>query len=115
MFAGGCVQAPLGQHQALHWPSSNDVRLDNLVDVRFGDVSIPNGVGINHKIRAVFALVETTRLVSPHSALKPALSQLLLEQLLQFRLACGIAASPRISRRALVAAYENVFLELGHG
>ena len=33
---------------------------------------------------------------------------------LQLRLAGGVAASARISWRALVAAYENMFFELGH-
>jgi hypothetical protein len=114
MFARSCIQAAISQHQAFHWLSPNDVRLDNLVDVRFGDVSIPNGIGINYKIRAVFALVEAARLVSPHSALESTFRQFLFEEFLQFRLAGGIAASPRIPRRALVAAYEDVFLELRH-
>jgi hypothetical protein len=39
----------------------------------------------------------------------------LLEELLQFRLPAGITTSPRMSRRTLIAANEDVLLELWHG
>ena len=114
MFAGGSIQAGVGQHQAPHGLSTDDVRFDDVVNVGFGDVSVPHGIGIDHDIRAVLALIETARLIGPHFAFEAAFCQFLFEQFLQHRLAAGIATSPRISGRALIAAYEDMFFELRH-
>jgi hypothetical protein len=115
VFARCRIQAFVGQHQALDWFAANDVRVDDLFYVGLGDVSVPDGVGIDDEVRAVLALIETARLVGPHFALEAALRELLLEYFLQFCLAGGIAAASGILGRPLVAAYENVFFELGHG
>jgi hypothetical protein len=114
VFARGGVQAFIGQSKALDWSAADDVGLDDLVDIGLGDVSIPHGLGIDDEVRAVLALIETAGLVGSHFAFEAAFCQLLLEKFLQFRLAGWITASPRISGRALVAADEDVFLELGH-
>jgi hypothetical protein len=90
------------------------VGFDDLVDVSLGDVSIPHGLGIDDEVRAVLALIETAGLVGSYFAFESALCQFLLEEFLQLRLAGGIAASPWISGRALVAAYEDVLFEFGH-
>ena len=115
MFARCCIQAIVREHQALDWLAADDVRFDDLVDVGLGDVSIPDGVGIDHEIWAMLALIEAAGLVGSHFAFEAAFGQLLLEEFLQVRVTGGVAASPRMSRRALVAAHENVFFELGHG
>jgi hypothetical protein len=115
VFTGGRVQAAVGQHKALDRFAADDVRFDDFVDVGLGDVSIPHGIWIDHEVRAVLTLVETARLVGPNFTFEAPFGQLLLEQFLQFRLAGGIAASPRISWRALVATYEDVLLKLWHG
>jgi hypothetical protein len=114
MFTSGRIQAFIREHQARDGFSANNVGLDDFVDVSLGDVSVPDGVGIDHEIRAVLTLVETARLVGSHSTLEAAFGQLLFEQFLQFRLAVWVAASPRVTWRALVAAYKNVLFELGH-
>lgn len=114
MFAPGSVQASVSQHQPLDRFATDDVRFDDLIDVSFGDVPIPDGFRIDHEIWAVFALIEAARLVGAHTALESTFRQFLLEQLLQPGLAGRITASSRIPRRPLVAAYENMFLELGH-
>jgi hypothetical protein len=90
------------------------VGVNDFVDVSLGDVSVPNGLGIDNEVRAVFALIETARLVGAHFAFEAAFREFLFEKFLQFRLATGIATSARISRRALVAAYEDMFFKLGH-
>ena len=79
MFTRGCIQAAIGQHQSLNWLAADDMRLDNLIDVGLGDMCVPYGIGINHEIRAVFALVETARLVGAHFAFEAPLRQFLLE------------------------------------
>jgi len=114
MFTDGRIQAFFRKHQARDGFPANNVRLDDFVDVSLGDVSVPDGIGIDHEIRAVLTLVETARLVGSHFTLEAAFSQLLFEKLLQFRLAVRIAASPRVTRRALVTAYKNMLFELGH-
>lgn len=114
MFTRGRIEAAIGQHQALHGFAPDDVRFDDFIDVGLGNVSVPDSLGIDHKIWAVFALIEAAGLVSSYSALKSAFRESLLEKFLQFRLPSGIAASSRISRRALVAAYEDVLFKLGH-
>jgi hypothetical protein len=114
VLARSGVQAVVGQQQTLDGFAADDVRLDDFVEVSFGDVSVPDGIRIDHDIRTVLALIEATGLIGAHFALKAAFREFLLEQLLQLRLAAGIAASPRASRRALVAAHENVFFEFRH-
>lgn len=114
MFASGSIQAGVGQHQTLHGFSTDDVRFDDFVNGGCGDVSVPHGIGIDHDIRAVLALIEAAGLISADSSLEAAFCQFLLKQFLQGRLAAGIAASPRISGRALIAAYEDVFFEFRH-
>jgi hypothetical protein len=62
----------------------------------------------------VFALIEAPRHVGSHALLESSQRELLLEKKLQLSLASWIAATARMSRLALVAADEQVFLELGH-
>jgi hypothetical protein len=108
------IQAGVRQPKALDRFAADDVGFNDFIDIGFGDKSVPDGIGINHQIRAVLTLVETASLIGTHFAFKAAFRQFLLEEFLQLRLASGVAASPRISRRALVAAYEDVFLKLRH-
>ena len=83
MFTDGRIQAFFRKHQARDRFPANDVGFDDFVDVSLGYVSVPDGVGIDHEIRAVLTLVETARLVGPHFTLEAAFSQLLFEDLLQ--------------------------------
>ncbi len=114
MFTGRGIQAGVGHHQALNRFAANDVGFDDFVNIGFGDESVPDRIGINHEVRAVLALVETASLVGPHPPLEAMLRELLLEEFLQLALAAGITASARISRRALIAAHENMFLKFRH-
>ena len=114
MFAGWGVKAGFGQAQALHRFSPHDVGLDNLIDIGLGDMPVPDCVGIDDDVRAVFALIEAARLISAYLALQSAFCQLLLEEFLQPGLGGGIAAPPGMSRRTLVSANENMFFELRH-
>jgi len=79
VYAGRRVQALVGDHQALDWLAADDVRVDDFIDVSFGDVAIPDSVGIDDEIRAVFALIKATGLVRPHFTLEAAFRQFLLE------------------------------------
>ena len=90
------------------------MRFDDLLDIGEGDPSIPDPIGIYHDGGPVFALIEAPRHVGSHALLESSQRELLLEKKLQLSLAGWIAAAARMSRLALVAADEQVFLELGH-
>jgi hypothetical protein len=108
------IEAGVGQHQSLYRPAAEDVRFDDLIYICLGDVSIPDGFGIDHNIGTVLTLIQTARLVGAHSAFEAALRQFLFESFLQLRLATWIAASSWTSRWPLIATYENVFFKFGH-
>jgi hypothetical protein len=62
----------------------------------------------------VFALIEASGHICPHSFLKSTQSEFLFEEELQLGLAGGIAATTRMSSFALIAADEEMLFELGH-
>ena len=114
MLAGFRVQAGVGKTESLDRLPVNDVRFDDLVDIGVGDVSIPDGLGVDHNRRPVLALIEAAGLVRADSSLQSALGELLLECSLQVGFSGGIAASPRIARWTLVPADEDVLFEFRH-
>jgi hypothetical protein len=114
VFAGFGIQAGVGQAKALDRVSTDSVRIDNLVDVRFGDMAIPDGLGINDDGGSVLTLIEASRLVGAHASRQSALGEFLLEELLQFGFGGRIAAASGIARRALVSADEDMLFEFRH-
>ena len=109
------IQTFILQPQSFHRNPPDDVRLQ--ISSTSASVTPPYqiGLGIDHEVRPVLALVQASGLVGANLALQPALSQFHLEQLLQFGLGGGIATSARMSRRPLVPANENVALKFRHG
>jgi len=114
MLAAGRVDTGFLQHKPLHRISPDDMRLDDFVNVIGGHSPVPDRIGIDHQVGTMLTLVEAARLVRAHFSFEPTFLQLLLEKLLQRRLALGIATSARMPRRALIAADENMLLELRH-
>jgi hypothetical protein len=55
------------------------VRVNDFIDIGLGDEAVPYGFGIDHEVRAVFALIEAARLVGTHFAFEAPLRQFLLE------------------------------------
>jgi hypothetical protein len=90
------------------------VGFDDLIDIRSGDAAVPNGVGIDHHVRPVLALIETPGFVSADAVLIPENRQFLLKSQLELRLPCRIAATARMSLRPLIAAHKDVSFELRH-
>jgi len=82
MFAARRVQALVRHPQALDWLAADDMRLDDFINIGLGNESVPHRFRIDHKIRAVFALIETARLIRSHFALESALRQLLFKNFL---------------------------------
>lgn len=114
VLAGFCVQAGVCEAQALYRAAAEDVRFDDLIEVGLGDMSVPDGVGVDDDVGAVFALVEASGLIGTNFAFQSARGQFLFEDLLQPGFGGGIAASARMAGWALVSADEDVFFELGH-
>lgn len=114
MLAACGVQALFGQAQALNRPSAYDVRGNDLLHVRFANVAIPDGIGIDHYVRPVLALVEASGLIRTDAAVQATGSQLLLEEFLQASFSQRIAASARMPCRSLVSANKDMFLEFRH-
>lgn len=100
--------------QALYRLSTDNVRLDDLIHVGFGDKSVPNRFGINDDGRAVLALIEAAGLVRADSPFQSTLREFLLEQLLQLAFGQRVAASAGILRWTLVSTYENMFFKFRH-
>jgi hypothetical protein len=79
LTAGG-IYAGLGQDQVSDAHSSDEVRLDNPVDVLEPDSAVPYCLGIHHHGRAMLALLQTSRLIGANSCSRNLmLGQLLLE------------------------------------
>jgi hypothetical protein len=57
------VDAFIGQAQPLDRPAAYQVLLHNLRGIGWLNVAIPDGFGINHHCRPVFALIQTKRLI----------------------------------------------------
>jgi len=83
VFAGFCVQTLVGEAKAFYGVAAYDVRLDDLVYVRLGDVAVPDGFGIYDYVRTVLALIEATGLVGADAAFQSAGGQLLFKEFLQ--------------------------------
>ena len=79
MFAGFRVEAGFGQHEALYRFAPDDVGVDDFVDVGFGDVSVPDGIGIDDDVWTVLALIEAAGLIGTHFAFEAAHGQFLFE------------------------------------
>lgn len=114
MRTTGSVEALVGYEEALDGLAVHDVRVDDLFHIVRRNASIPNTVGINDYRRAVLALIEAARHIGAHSLLEATQRQFLFEEKLQLGLALGIAAPARMSSLALIAADEQMLLELGH-
>lgn len=79
MFTRRCIQAAFGQPQAFYWLAADYVGVDDFFDVGLGYVSVPDGLGIDHEVRAVLALIQTSRLIGTDFAFEAALGEFLFE------------------------------------
>ncbi len=66
--------------QPLYRPSPYDVLLDDLLNVAWMNIAVPDGFGIDHHHRAVLALIQAGRFVGSHPVLQSSLFQGILER-----------------------------------
>lgn len=72
MSAGWRVQAGVRNQKSFDRLAADNVRIHNFFDILHGHSPIPNGIWIDHNIRAVLTLIEAPRLVGPYSSLQAA-------------------------------------------
>jgi hypothetical protein len=114
MLASRRVQAGISQAEPLDRLAADNVRLNDLFDVCFGDVSVPNRIRVDHYVGPVFTLIQAAGLVRADFALQAVRGQGLLEELLQPCLGERVTAPARMARWALISADEDMLFELGH-
>jgi hypothetical protein len=113
MWACAGVDATLSQAQPLHRPPAHQVLLHNLRCIFRLYVAVPHCLGVHHHRRSMLALVQATRFVNPHLAVKPGLPAQLFQPRMQFALAIARAGGPRCIDGADVVADKNVALKRG--
>jgi hypothetical protein len=64
VFTPGRINAGIGQGEFRNWLSSNDMRVNDLVDLFPGDPAVPCCLWVHHDHRAMFALLQTSRLLA---------------------------------------------------
>ncbi len=79
MLAGFRVQACICNAKPFDRTSSDDVFIDNLIDVCVGDMSVPNRLRIHNDGRSVFTLIEAAGLIGTDFSFEAALSEFLFE------------------------------------
>jgi hypothetical protein len=114
VFASVGVDAPVMQSQALDRAVARDVAVDDLRDVGYGDVPIPDTFWVDHDGRTVFALIQAAGFVGADGIFQSTKSQFGLEGPLEFCRAGRVAASARMTLSTLIGAYEDVFDEFCH-
>ena len=57
------IETLVCEAKALDWLPSDDMRIDDLVDISLSDVAVPDSFGIDDDVRSVLALVQTSGLV----------------------------------------------------
>jgi len=114
MLASRFVQAFVSDPKALDRVVSHNVGFDDFLYIRESDIAVPDCFGIDHDRGAVLALVETAGFIGANGTSYSGLAEEPLELSLKVTGSVGIATATRVSVGTLVAADEDVLLELGH-
>lgn len=115
MWAFLGIQAGIRDNQTLYRLVTDDVRLDDLIDIGCGDAAIPHRIGIDDDVRAMLALIQAAGFIGADCTVDASLCQLDLEYPLQIGIASRIAASAHISGGPVVGADEDVLAKFWHG
>jgi hypothetical protein len=114
MGAAFGVEAGVGEHQPLDGTAVEEMLVDDLLYVFYVDEAVPDGVGVDDDDGAVFALVETAKLVGADLALQTGFLDGVLERLFQFFAALGAATGSGGIFIPLIGAEEEMMLKLRH-
>jgi hypothetical protein len=109
------VQDGVRDDQALDGLAAENVGVDNFIDVRGADATVPDGVRIHDDGGTELALFEAPRFIGAHSvAGNSALGQLRFEYAVEFRFPARVAAAARVALGTLIRANEDVSFKLCH-
>jgi hypothetical protein len=108
------VETGVGEAQALNGTVVEEVFGDDLGDVFDVDEAIPDGLGVDHDDRTVFALVEAAGFVGPDVVLEAGFLDGVFEGRFELFAAAGKAAGTGGAFVAFVGADEDVVVKFWH-
>ena len=103
-----------GHEEAFHQFALDHVPFHNFRDVGFIPHPIPDAFRINDDAGAVFAMIQTTRLVGADDAFEPKSLDFLFEEGVKFHGPVIGAAPSGVALGPLINANENMMLESTH-
>lgn len=105
----------IGHEQAVYDFALHNVTFHDLRHISLGSNPVPHTFRVDHDARAVFAMIQATRLVSPNRALEAQpVNFFFKERLKSFRPLIRTAAT-RVFLGSLIYTHKNMMLEGGHG
>lgn len=113
MRAGFGVDAFVGEPQALDWPPTYQMLLDNFRRVGCLHMAVPDSLRVDDHRGPVFALIKAEGLIDPHGRAEPRSFGQLLQLSVKLALAiCGAGWARRIGGTGVVAD-KNMALKRG--
>jgi hypothetical protein len=104
------VDALVGKTQTLNGPAAHQMLLHDLRGISGLHMAVPDGVGVNHHRRPVFALVQTEGLVDAHGGAETGRFRKLLQLGMEFAFSVGSAGrAGRIGGTDVVADKNMTF------
>ena len=113
--AGFCVEAGVGDAQALYGAAGDEMLGNDGVSVFRFDVAVPDGIGVDDNVGAMLALVEAAGFVDADLAAQAGLLGELLQTGVQLALAIGCAGAARSVSMADVVADKDMAFKGGQG
>jgi len=113
MRAVVAIDAGLGQAQPFYRTASHEMLLDDLLDVMWMHIAVPDGFGIDDHHRAVLALVQAGRLIGPNLVLETGLFDGIFKSWFQLLASPGKTTGTRGCLVALVGADKDMVLKTG--
>ena len=114
MIACWRIDAVISQPQSFYWNAASDVRFDDLGYVLKANAAIPNLIRINHNIRSMLALIQTSSFIGANCGLEAARGDGIFKRPVQLTCCGRIAARPSASRLPPIGANEDMVLVLCH-
>lgn len=105
------IETFVGNTKPLDRLATNDVLIQNLVDIVLCNATVPHGFWVDDYGRTVLALVHAPSFVGADSSLQAAPGSSGLEKLMQFPTIRRVAASTRMLRVSMVGADEDVSMK----
>jgi hypothetical protein len=106
MFASGGVDALISDPQAFDGTVFDDMRLNDLLDIRQRNAAVPDRLRVHNHGRTVLTLIQASGFVGANGRSNVGAGQRGFERPLQVSRSRGIAATARMAIGSLIAADE---------